>query len=224
MINRAEANSDNGKKAADDHERNWEVYINHRKHIDELRTNQINTFDKAILTMSTGALGLSILLISTFAQKGNLVDTKSLVISWSLFLACITFNLFSYGTSALAAASVIKKMDKEMLKGKLSTDEGGLWLHLTRALNGFAIVFFAAGAIFLLVFAMANARSAEAQAEKQTAVVDDGDIVWPLPTDEGYPPDETGVTPISPPMLPIPLPQPAPKPETEPTQDGENLE
>lgn len=219
QMNQADEGGD-VKEESDNLDHKWEIYINHRKHIEELRTNQINIFDKAILTMSTGALGLSILLISTFAQKGSVVDTASLAISWGLFVTCITSNLLSYGASALAAASAIKNMDEAMQKGELSIGEGGIWVQITRALNGLAVISFAVGAIFLLAFAMANASAVEARAEEQATATGEPTTL-PLSPEEDNSTAPTGVTPIAPPVLPLPMPNTGPNSEETSAQEGQ---
>lgn len=197
----------------------WEIYSTHRKSLEEIRVQQINTFDKAILTMSSSALGLSIVLISSFAVSGKLVGIPYLFISWVLFVATITANLFSYSTSAFGAERIMEKMDEAMTRGELYTEKSGFWVACTHILNRSTIVTFAAGAVFLLLFAFQNARALESKpAEPSKSPIENK----ASPTDTPGDPYPSGYTPIKPPIPRPPSGKPVSEnPENMPTPTGE---
>lgn len=214
---------DESIKSATDNEVNhvWEIYSGHRKSLEEIRIHQINTFDKTIVATSSSALGLSIVLISSFAISGKLVAVAWLVVSWVLFVGTITANLVSYKTSAFAAEALMKRMDEAMLNGELYRGTPGFWGYCTMALNWLTIAGFSSAAFFLLLFALQNASALEANAEQKSP-----SNTLTIPTDPSHSAGgmeaPTGYVPLNP-AVPKPAltKPPATNPQVEPIQPEE---
>jgi hypothetical protein len=158
---------------------NWDVYINHRDKLDQLRVSQLTAFDASIITLSSGALGLSVILLTAFAAIVKPVGLGWLFASWAIFVATIVMNLISYVTGAKAAENEIVALDSEMRKE--SKKSKNLWAGATRLLNGSVIVLFPFGAAFLLAFSALNAVAVEPKSSATSA---------PLPS-AGLPQDST---------------------------------
>ena len=121
---------------------------------DELRTllsglerDSQNSYDKAILTLSGGALGVTISFV-----KNVIGETPEGIgymfgswICWGLSLACV---LFSFYTSALALRRAVIQLDKESIQEERP---GGTFDIFTEVLNAASGCFFLAG-IFLFVY------------------------------------------------------------------------
>jgi hypothetical protein len=134
-----------------------EALLDHRKRLDELRVNQITAYDKAILTLSTGAIGLSLLILQWIADRGAPTNMGAIGIAWALFLAAILANLFSYQTSFEDVSREIAKIDRDIEAGRQLSEDGNLFRHLTVFLNRFSLVCFASGTTLLFWFAYSNA-------------------------------------------------------------------
>ncbi|MER9094430.1 hypothetical protein NKI34_25675 [Mesorhizobium sp. M0700] len=116
----------------------WETYYAHRNRLDEIRVQQSSAFDKSILTLSSGGLAFSLVVLQSIPNPKNIVANQVLVWSWILFVVAILMNVLSYYVSS-KAAEVSNFRDK-----------------LTRILNSASGILFATGAVCLLVFAYKN--------------------------------------------------------------------
>lgn len=105
--------------------------------------SMVNSFDKAVLTLSGGALALSIAFIRDIAPNMN--SKNWLIASWLCFGVSILFILFSFITSQIDCYRALEAGDKT---GKAS--------RLTWFWNYSATLLFTSGVIFLSVFAWYN--------------------------------------------------------------------
>ena len=83
-----------------------EAYIKKlEKHIDSTRENKkysIDRFDILIISLSSGALGLSISYLKDILKDLHCVNLTSLKMSWILFALAIICNLLSQRTAFVA--------------------------------------------------------------------------------------------------------------------------
>jgi hypothetical protein len=108
-------------------------------------------FDRAVMTLAAGALGLSIAFIQNIAPHP--VHKVWLALSWSLFASSLVLILSSLLTSQHALRCEMRYLDS-------SEEDAGMpggWLgHLTTQLNWFAAGAFVLGVGALVVFAFLN--------------------------------------------------------------------
>lgn len=110
-------------------------------------------YDKALMTLSGGALGLSLTFVKDLAPT-PLEATKWLLgASWLCLTASLTFILFSMLSSQWALRKAIRQVDEG-----LNSDEkaGGLYSTFTSALNITSGITFLLGVGFLAYFSARN--------------------------------------------------------------------
>ncbi|MBB6414242.1 hypothetical protein [Mesorhizobium sangaii] len=131
----------------------WETYYAHRNRLDEIRVEQSSSFDKSILTLSSGALAFSLVVLKGFHDQNIKVALGFLVVSWTLFVFAILFNVLSYFVSSKAAEVAIERLDTCMRTQNWEVEVSKFWDKVTRKLNSMSGILFAMGAICLLIFA-----------------------------------------------------------------------
>jgi hypothetical protein len=118
----------------------------HRKWLVSAYEGATQWFDKAIMTLSGGALGVSIAFIHDVAPKPE--HKWLLGVAWILFALSLLLILISFLTSQRAILDMIRQIDEDVekvVRGK-ATD------RLNRAAAGSFVL----GAIFLVIFALYN--------------------------------------------------------------------
>lgn len=139
----------------DEQPKDWEGYFSYRAHLEQLRVQQVTAFDSSIVNLASGALGLSVVLLTALAALMPPVHIWVLFGAWIVFVLCIVANLISYQAGAKAAEVEMTALDAEM-QGEQPA-KTGKWRTLTLYLNRIVVFLFPIGAIFLLVFAALNA-------------------------------------------------------------------
>lgn len=79
-----------------------EIYLEERRSLIEAQQQAFQQLDKAILTIASGGLGLSIIFLKDIFTKTIIVHKWLLVGSWGLFVAAILSTLISFLTSQFA--------------------------------------------------------------------------------------------------------------------------
>lgn len=133
-----------------------QTYLEHRKSLVELGVAQIGLFDKTLLLLSTGALGVSALFVDTFVGDGPLQMQTVLALSWGAFGLTMVLNLLSYLSSWHDMETERKAWDDKYEKGDLSIPHDNNWRVVTTCLNNVALISFVFGLICLLVFCFNN--------------------------------------------------------------------
>jgi hypothetical protein len=73
------------------------AYYNERRDkLEKIREDSSESFDKAILQVSTGSLVITITFIDKVGKPYNTLTNILLITFWALFLAVIVLNIFSY--------------------------------------------------------------------------------------------------------------------------------
>lgn len=124
-----------------------------RTKLDELERKSQESYDKAILTLSGGALGITISFVEHVIGEDRVINKDLLLASWicwGLSLLCI---LFSFYSSQLALRKAIRQLDG----GTLGKETAGGWPDsVTAALNAGGGLFFLIGAFVFVFFAYNN--------------------------------------------------------------------
>jgi len=181
-------------------------------------------FDKTILTLSGGALGLSFAFTKDVVGTENVVHTGYLLSAWIGWGFSSTAVLLSFFTSQLALRKAIRQLDA----GKLDqTDEekmerpGGWFDQITASLNLSGLVLFLFGLAMMLVFLCYNVKD-HMKEKANTSLAINGQLVPQKPPTMQVRQVETPVaTPtIANPKTPTPPPI---SPDTSPAQTSQNI-
>ena len=110
----------------------------------EARSNAQKSFDKHLLSLSGGALGISIAFVKDIIGNKQAVLTQFALGAWILWTLSVTLVLVSFFTSRKAFDKAIRQLDDDKIYAE---HPGGLLDRLTSLLN------YAAGASFLVATA-----------------------------------------------------------------------
>ena len=119
----------------------------------EIEQQMQSAYDKAVMTLSGGALGISFTFIKDIADKSVLSHTGCLLAAWIMWGLSVTCVLFSFFSSTLAMKRAIKQTDQKLIYLEL---QGGIWNVLTMILNPIAGMLFFAGVLAISVFMGGN--------------------------------------------------------------------
>lgn len=134
------------------------IYIDERRELVIGERESSSRFDKWILTLSGGALGLSITFIDKITPNPTPNSSYLLSLSWLLLLLTILISLASHLTSQAAFRRQRDILDKQLEAGTEEGEREGVNRPaiVTNCLNIASMVFFGAGVIFLCLFLIYN--------------------------------------------------------------------
>lgn len=112
-------------------------------------------FDKAVMTLSAGALGLTIAFIHDIAPEPAASSIRWLGVGWALLVISLVAILASFLTSQHDLRRAVRDVDE----GTISPEQPGGSFYVTLALNLVAAGGFVLGVIFLGIFALLNVES-----------------------------------------------------------------
>ena len=138
-------------------DKNYKIYLEERKELIHAEQLMYRSFDKAILTLSAGALGISITFINQIAPNPTR-DTKCLIISaWIFFSLSVFSTLISFLTSQVACRKQIEICEEILLHNRSENDsKSNKFAVATKWLNYASISFFLLGIITLASFCLKN--------------------------------------------------------------------
>jgi hypothetical protein len=125
----------------------------YRNHLILAEQKAQEDFDKAILTLSGGALGILFAFIKDIVDVGNFSEPLFLFLSWVAWGLSIISVLTSYFCSHLALRKAIKQVDDNKIYNERP---GGLYDKFTAVLNGLGGILFLAGVILIICFISQN--------------------------------------------------------------------
>jgi len=138
----------------------------YRQHLVETLQKVSESYDKTIITLSSGSLGISFTFIKNFIDETDIHSVEILIISWSLLalsLATVVFSLF-FGT--LAFKKAIEQVDNNTI---YETNAGGNYGKITSFLHGSGAILLILGLFFLGSFVYKNIGSKTNGNEKKTS-------------------------------------------------------
>ena len=154
------------KTDANDELAKYHVYIDERTALVNASLEQHRLFDKAILTLSSGALGLSLTFIrQIIPEEAQPKNIYSLVIAWVLLALSILFTVISFLTSGKACARQIEILENSFFHSEKNSDSKtnrdeiviqNYYSRLTSWLNILSIICFILGVFFLATFSICN--------------------------------------------------------------------
>lgn len=130
-----------------------EQLVKYRSHLLEAEQKAQEDFDKAVLSLSGGALGISFAFVKDIVGTEPISNLNLLFSAWVCWGFSVTFVLVSFFTSHIALRHAIKQVDE----GRIQTERpGGLYDLVTAALNALGGLLFFGGVILITLFVRQN--------------------------------------------------------------------
>jgi len=123
-------------------------------------------FDKTVLTLSGGALGISFAFVKDIIGDKPIEHSIWLVAAWVMWALSTSAMLGSFFVSRLALRKAIVQCDKKTI---FCSAPGGFYTLLTRWLNVSGAVLFLLGVCLMAGFVKTNISSREATHDRQEA-------------------------------------------------------
>lgn len=130
-----------------------EVAAEYRRQLLTLEQKSTEAFDKAVLSLSGGALGLSIAFLNNGFAPNRAGLTGFLLGAWIFWASSLILTLISFWLSARAMQLAVKQLDE----GRLPQEHpGGLWDKATKLLTPLGGVGFIGGVGLMIFFVHSN--------------------------------------------------------------------
>lgn len=127
--------------------------VEYRKHLVSAEQKSQEDFDKTVLSLSGGALGISFVFLKDVIGQNPVSSPGYLFASWVSWGLSTFAVLLSYYLSQLALRHTIAQVDR----GKIYEEQpGGHYAELTKYLNAIGVVLFFFGVCNITYFAYAN--------------------------------------------------------------------
>lgn len=110
-------------------------------------------FDKTVLSLSGGALGISFVFLKDVVGERALVHPFCLLAAWVCWGISVISVLLSFHLSHLALRAAIQQVDDGTI---YSQPPGGKYARMTAALNALGGAFFFAGVLLMTIFVAHN--------------------------------------------------------------------
>ena len=123
----------------------------YRKYLVDVAQKTAESFDKTILALSGGALGVSIAFVKDIVHKPSVVYAWSLYAAWGCWLLSVSLLLVALYFATLTYQQAVKDFDA----GKKVALGGKYGRYLNQA-NLWAMLLFVVGVLFMMVFAAVN--------------------------------------------------------------------
>lgn len=121
----------------------------YRRLLQELENKAQEEYDKTVILLSTGALGISFTFIKDIVHLDGAIMIHFLVGAWICWALSTTSVLYSFYSSKKAMTKAIKDFDEN----KDDMNNSDRW---TTILNFWSGAFFVIGLIFMIVFVKNN--------------------------------------------------------------------
>jgi len=140
-----------------EHEKQVEDYkqqlSDYRKALQDAEKRMQSAYDKAIMALSGGALGVSMTFLKDIVLAKGVHHGFALLTAWSCWGASVTCILISFYSSVAAHQKAVSQLDANTIYDQ---KPGGMSDRATKVLNLSAGTFFVFGVISLVVFAASN--------------------------------------------------------------------
>ena len=201
IFRRTYVNMANPSNSSDDALK-YQRYLDERRALIEDKKNSTNPFDRTILSMSGGALGLSLIFIKQVAVNPSFVSSLVLAVSWFGFAASVVTILISFLSSSHAIQQQIDLLGRQY--NGTEPDESNptnQWTILTRHLNWVSLCCFLRGVGFFATFSFLNlpeSKENTMEEERRVEVADEPSTRNDEKVTEGYDPTPNPVPPRKP--------------------------
>ncbi|OYP33878.1 hypothetical protein [Rhodopirellula sp. MGV] len=143
-----------------DSDLDYQAYLSERQSTVEAEHSGAATYDKWLITLASGAFGLSIIFFKDIAQGKPRDGTAVLIVgSWALLLASICCTMASFLTSQAAFVRYREILDaRQVNENEDAIDETNLWSTVVLILNIASLISFILGALLLALFCIQNVK------------------------------------------------------------------
>jgi hypothetical protein len=125
----------------------------HRLHLRDAAQKSQGEYDKTVLALSGGALGVSFAFLDKVIARGPTLHPWLLVAAWMCWAVSLTLVLFSHHVSRLALEKAIQQTDS----GERCEDRpGGFWSVVLEVRNWGSGLVFVIGVIMMTAFVAFN--------------------------------------------------------------------
>jgi hypothetical protein len=143
------------KQQLEEAEYRHRMYLDERKSLIEAEQRGAEQFDKGILTLSSGALAISLVFLEKFAVTRTPESLWWLCLSWPCLVASMLSTLSSFLTSQHAYRKQRAILD-DLLEDPNGEVPRNLWAGITSLLNWLSIILFIVGVAALTRFSIIN--------------------------------------------------------------------
>jgi len=145
------------KTVMSDHEKPVQDFeqklADYRKALQDAGQRMQSQYDKAIMALSGGALGVSMTFLKDIVLAKGVHDGLALLTAWSCWGASVTCILVSFYSSVAAHQKAVYQLDEKTIYVQ---KPGGMSDCATKILNFSAGTLFVLGVISIVVFAASN--------------------------------------------------------------------
>lgn len=133
------------------------LYNDYYKEINSRILSNIENYDKAILSLSVGLLGLSITFIKNIVSLNKADDLYLLQLSWLFLVFAIMTTILSFLAGNLANEKHLEFAEDYYLNDNENAfDQKSIWTTITEWLNRFSGIWFILGIILTVTFVNTN--------------------------------------------------------------------
>jgi len=122
----------------------------YRRQLIALEQKAQESYDKTLLSLSGGALGVSFAFVTGFVERGSMQASGLLIGAWFSWALSLASTLASHFTGQAALRRAIQELDS----GRSA--RGGCYDRFTAILNAAAGLFFLAGVALVGIFVWRN--------------------------------------------------------------------
>ncbi|HVG07062.1 MAG TPA: hypothetical protein VNM67_05110 [Thermoanaerobaculia bacterium] len=138
------------------------VILEYRQHLILAEQKAQDDYDKGVLTLAGGGLGISLAFVEKVVGSGTLVYPNLLVGAWLCWTGSIASVLISYFLSRHALRCAIAQVDGHVQVRRL----GGSMAVATEVANSISGLLFVIGAVLISIFAVNNLETKNAKDTK----------------------------------------------------------
>ncbi len=146
----------NGSEEDPSEDRYYPVYQQHRGKLQEIWIDQSRELDKAVLTISSGALAISITFIDKIVHGHEILFPFFLLLSWLLFALTMFTTTLSFLTSRKSLGKQIDLYDDYYINNLPVERREKFYSFITTVLSVVSIICLVSGIASISYFAYAN--------------------------------------------------------------------
>jgi hypothetical protein len=121
----------------------------YRQHLVLAEQKAQDDFDKAVISLSGGGLGISFAFVDKFVRSGQPVHHWILFAAWAAWTASIVAVLLSYCASIGACRKAIRQVDAKTIH---TEEPGGWFAYFVDGYNYAGLALFLLGVMLIVVF------------------------------------------------------------------------
>ncbi len=144
-------------------DKTYEIYREDRQRLLDLTADLERTFDKWMLTLCGGALGLSLTFAANIVGPGKALSTWALVLAWATFALSLLFLLLAMRLSVSVSEKFVEVMDREAVDGgekyfaRVRAKHAKVpFARCARLFSNAALFIFILGLVFIGIFVDSN--------------------------------------------------------------------